>query len=233
MRRTSLLASAAVLLTVACDPTGNVGPSAPATRFRFMNAVVDATALAVREDGVVLASGVSFGNVSGAQSITADSSILQVSRSSDNFLLGLDTLVAVSGRMYTMYGVGTVGNFKSLIVVDDTTFADSGFFKVRFVHGVEDESGFGLDLYVTAPSTDITGITPQIASLSYGAVSSYFANDTAARRLRVTRAGQTTVILDTTFIGAFPDSQVVTVVASEKAGGGPPFRFTAVVDRAP
>ena len=233
MRRTSLLASAAVLLTMACDPTGNVGPSAPSTKFRFTNTVADATGLTVKENGVSIVSGVTFGAVSSSQSISADSSILEIRRNSDDFLLGTDTLVAVSGKKYTMYGLGTVGNFISLILVDDTVFADSGAFKVRFVHGVDDQDGFGLDLYVTAPATDITSITPQVASLQYGAASNYFQNDTSFRRLRVTLAGQTTVLLDTTFSAFFPDSQVVTVVASDKANGGPPPKFTVVVDRAP
>jgi len=233
MRRTPLLASAAVILTVACDPTGNVGPSSPSTKFRFANAVADATGLAVKENGVSVVSNVTFGSVSSSQSISPESSILEIRRNSDDFLLGTDTLVAASGKKYTMYGLGIVGNFRSLILVDDTVFADSGKFKVRFVHGVDDQDAFGLDLYVTASATDISGVTPQVASLSFGAASNYFQNDTSSRRLRVTRAGQTTVIFDTTFSATFPDSQVVTVVASDKANGGPPPKFTVVIDRAP
>ena len=49
----------------------------------------------------------------------------------------------------------------------------------------------------------------------------------------MTPAGTTTLLLDTTFAGTFADSQVVTVVASDKANGGPPAKFTVVIDRAP
>jgi hypothetical protein len=233
MRRTSLLASAAVLLTVACDPTGNVGPSSPSAKYRFVNAVADAADATVKENGATIVSSVGFGTVSSSQSISANANILVVTRDSDGFLLGTDTVTAVSGKRYTMFGLGTAGNFTSLVLADDTVFADSGKFKVRFVHGVDDQDGFGLDLYVTASATDISGVTPQVASLQYGAASPYFQNDTSFRRLRVTLAGQTTLLLDTTFAATFPDSQVVTVVASDKFNGGPPPRFTVVVDRAP
>lgn len=233
MRRTPLLASVAVLLTAACDPTGNVTPGGPVTALRFVHTVADATSLEVKQDGVPIYSGMGFGEVGTGVSVSADSNIFQISRSSDNFVLGSDTLVAVAGKKYTMFGMGTAGNFRSLIAIDDTIYADTGKFKLRFVHAVPDQSGFGLDLYITPVATDITGITPQVASLQYGAISSYFANDTSARRLRVTRAGQTTVILDTTFAASFPDSSIVTVIASDKLGGGPPPVFTLVVDRAP
>ena len=233
MRRTTLLASAAVLLATACDPTGIVQPASPSAKFRFVNAVVDATGLVVRKEGVIVASGITFGSVSTSTSLPADSNILVVSRNSDEQLLGSDTLIATNGRKYTMFGLGTVSNFKSVIAPDDTIFADSGKFKVRFVHGINDESGFGLDLYVTPSATDISSVTPQVASLQYGAISNYFQNDTSARRLRVTRAGLTTILLDTTFAATFADSQVVTVVASDKANGGPPPKFTVVIDRLP
>lgn len=233
MRRTTLLASAAVLLAAACDPTGNVQTSSATAKYRFVNAVADATGLVVRKNGVVIVSGVTFGAVSTSTSIDPDSAILVVSRNSDDQLLGSDTLVGTEGRKYTMFGLGTVSNFKSLIAQDDTVFAPAGKFKVRFVHGVKDQSGFGLDLYVTDPATDISSVTPQVASLQYGAISTYFQNDTSARRLRVTPAGTTTILLDTTFAVTFPDSQVVTVVASDKANGGPPAKFTVVIDRAP
>lgn len=233
MRRTSLLASAAILLTAACDPTGNVMPTAPSTQFRFVNTVSDATGLSVKKNGVAIVSGITFGSVSSFQSIGDEGNILVVARSSDDFLLGTDTLTAISGKHYTMFGLGTVGNFVSLIAADDTVFAAPGNFKVRFVHGVDGQSGFGLDLYVTAVGADISASTPAVASLQYGAVSPYIQNDTSFRRLRVTAAGSTTVILDTTFSGSFPDSQVVTVVASDKVNGGPPPKFTVVIDHAP
>lgn len=233
MRRTSLLVGLAVLVSAACDPTGNVQPAGSTAHYRFVNTVADATTLVVRKNGVVIVSASNFGTVSASTSISTDTSILVVNRSSDNQLLGSDTLVATEGRKYTMFGMGTVGNFRSAIGVEDTIFAPAGKFKLRFVHGVVDQSGFGIDLYVTDSATDITSVTPQVASLQYGAVSGYFQSDTSARRLRVTRAGQTNIILDTTFAATFADSQVVTVVASDKAGGGPPPKFTVVVDRAP
>src|SRR6478752_5684389 len=113
MRRTSLLASAAVLLATACDPTGIVQPPPPSAGYRFVNAVADASGLVVQRNGAVLVSGVTFGSVSSRTNVSPDSTILVVSRNSDAFLLGSDTLIGIEGRKYTMFGLGTVSNFKS------------------------------------------------------------------------------------------------------------------------
>lgn len=230
MRRIAAAILALAALS-ACDPTGNV-VTFDSSYVRYAAFVYDVGGgLNVTTGGVALTSGLTYGNLSAYKDVGIDTSIFTVTRSSDAFLLGSDTLDAVVDKQYTMYMLGTVGNFRSLIAVDDTVLADSGKVKLRVVHGVRSDSVIGFDLYFTTPSADISAITPQIASLSYGAVSSYQVVDTAARRLRITRAGLKTIELDTTFAATVPDSQVITLVAADQPGGGR--RIQRVVDRAP
>jgi len=230
MRRiaASILALAAL---AACDPTGNV-ITFDSSYVRYAAFVYDVGGgLNVTSGGVALTSGLTYGNLSAYKDVGIDSSIFTVTRSSDGFLLGSDTLDAVVDKKYTMYMLGTIGNFRPLIAPDDTVLSAAGTLKLRVVHGVRSDSIIGFDLYFTTPSTDISAITPQVASLNYGAVSTYQVVDTAARRLRVTRAGQKTIELDTTFAATVADSQVITIVAADQPGGGR--RLQRVVDKAP
>ena len=230
MRRIAAVVFALAALS-SCDPTGNV-VTFDSSHVRFAAFVYDVGGgLNVASDGVVLTTGLTYGNLSGYEDVGVDSSIFTVTRVSDAFLMGSDTLASVIDVRYTMYMLGTIGGFKSLIAVDDTVLADSGKVKLRFVHGVRTDSLFGFDLYITAPGADISGITPTIASLTYGAASNYVVIDTAARQLRVTHAGVKTIELDTTFAPTVADSQVITVVAADQPGGGR--RFQRVVDKAP
>jgi hypothetical protein len=230
MRRIAAVVFALAALS-SCDPTGNVVPT-NTSQVRFAAFVYDVGGgVNVTTDGVALTTGLLYGSQSAYDNIAVDSTIFTVNRVSDNFLLGSDTLLPVLNARYTMYMLGTIGGFKSLIAPDDTVLADSGKVKLRFVHGVRTDSLFGFDLYITTPGADISGITPNIASLTYGAASTYVVLDTAARQLRVTHAGVKTIELDTTFAGPVADSQVVTVVAADQPGGGR--RLQRVIDRAP
>jgi hypothetical protein len=231
MRRIAAATLALAALS-ACDPTGNVAPVESAyVRFAAFVYNVGGGLNVASTTGTSLTSGLTYGNLSGYKSVSVDTNIFTVTRSSDAFLLGSDTLDPTLNARYTMYMLGTIGGFRSLIAPDDTVLTTAGNVKVRFVHGVSSDSLFGFDLYITTPGADISGITPTIASLTYGAASAYVVSDTGARQLRITHAGLKTIELDTTFTTAIADSQVVTVVAADQPGGGR--RFQRVVDKAP
>ena len=215
----------------ACDPTGNV-VTFDTSHVRYAAFVYDVGGgLNVSSEGVALTSGLTYGNQSAYTDVGIDTLFFAVTRSSDAFLLGSDTLVAALDAKYTMYMLGTIGNFRPLIAPDDTVLSAAGTLKLRVVHGVRSDSVIGFDLYFTTPSADIGAISPNLASLSYGAASPYVSLDTAARRLRVTRAGLKTIELDTTFAATVADSQVITIVAADQPGGGR--RLQRVVDKAP
>jgi len=223
-----------VLLVAACDPTGNTNISSGAAFVRFGAFVSDATVGGVTITsgaGTTLTSGLTYGNLSAYKSVDPDSTLLTTKRSSDSFVLGSDTLIGDVGVHYTNYLIGTVTAFRSLIAPDDTVLSDSGQIKLRFVHAIRTDSLVGFDLYITTPDADISGMTPQIASLSYGAASAYVIADTSARQLRVTHTGVKGVEFDTTFVGVIADSQVVTIVAADQPSGGR--RLQRVVDKAP
>src|SRR5690349_22795278 len=149
MRRIAPILALAALS--ACDPTGNV-VTFDSSHVRFAPFVYDVGAgLNVTTDGVAVASGLTYGNLSSYKDLGIDTSVFTVTRSTDAFLLGSDTLDAAVDVKYTMYMLGTISGFRSLIVTDDTVLATAGKVKLRFVHGVRTDSLLGFDLYITTP----------------------------------------------------------------------------------
>lgn len=217
----------------ACDPTGNTDFSRPSANIRLANFVVDAPALSMTANGSAVHSGIGFGLLSAYQRLGVDDTVLVFTRSGDGIVAGTDSVLLVEDRRYSYYGLGTVAAYKPRLLVDDTLFAAAGGIKVRIIHGIGTRSTNELDFYASLPSDSLIDIAPLMPSLAYGAASPYLTADATFRRFRLTIAGLTTAILDTTLATAIADSSVVTLVASDTAGGGTPFRMVVVIDKAP
>lgn len=230
MRRIAI--ACVTVLALACDPTGGLAPDFDSARFRFGNFVSDATGITVVRGNINVATNVGFGAVSSPINALTGQAILQTRRASDGFQLGLDTVSIFKDRRYTYYGLGEVSNFVPLVAQQDTVLPTGGQFKVRFVHGAVSEEAFTLDFYTDA-SSNLAGITPTYPALSYGTASLYAAVDTGLRRFRWTRNGSTTPVFDTTFSSSIPAGAIVTLVLTDKQGGGTPLRVTRVNDTIP
>lgn len=232
MRRI-VLTLALPAVVAACDPTGNTNVTSETARVRVANLVSDAPSVSVTADGFTVGSGVAFGAVSSGQLVSVNDQEFISSRVSDNFVMGADSVTMTTGRRYTFYVLGTVAQHAAKFAQDDTTFGAAGTFKLRFVHGSQTNAVSGLDLYVSGASDSLANIDPVVPSLAYAAASPYIVTDTAVRRIRVTQVGQTTTLLDTTLTTAIADSTNITLVVSDKQGGGTPMRLGIIVDKAP
>ena len=233
--RHHLVALAAALALGACDPTGNTTGPGTGADVRLANFLTDGTSLNMTVAGAPVQSNITFGTLGAYQQTDVGVQQMDVTRASDALALGSDSLNLVEGRRYTFYAFGIASDFKSKIVTDDTVLATAGNFKIRLLHGIRAQSANGVDLYVSLPGdTSLALLTPIVPDLAYGGASAYVPVSTTLTRLRLTLAGQTTPLVDTTFASAVPDGTVLTVVASDKLGGIPtPVRVQAVVDQAP
>lgn len=233
MRR--IVLSLALLGVVAgCDPTGNTGITSNSATVRVANLVADADGISVTAAGANVGSGVAFGAVSLGRLVRVDDQEFITTRNSDNFVIGADSVIMTMGRRYTFYVLGTSADHAVKLAQEDTIFATAGNFKVRFVHGAKAYALNGLDLYVSLASDSLVDISPTIPSLSYAAASPYIPTDTSLKRIRVTQVGITNAtLLDTTLTAAIADSTNITLVVSDKQGGGGPMRLGIVVDKAP
>ena len=230
MRRMTIVALA--LFSLGCDPTGNLGPALDAAQFRFANFVSDANGLTVARSGTVLASGVTFGDLSGFVGVTTGQAFMEVRRASDGFVLALDTVNLVKDRRYTYYALGKPADLRPVLALQDTTPATAGQYKVRFAHSVGSEDVFTLDFYADTASS-LASATPTYPGLSFGSAGVYVSVDTGVRRFRWTRNGSTTPIFDTTFASALPSGAVVTFVLTNAPGSASTYRVAPVDDTAP
>ena len=231
--RHSLVVLAALMIG-ACDPTGNTNISSDAAYVRLANFLADTPTVTLSATALPVHSNTAFGAPTIYKLVGTNTPELVLTRTSDAFPIGADSVTLILGRHYTFYALGIATAFRAKTVVDDTLFAAAGSVKVRFIHGIKAQSTKGIDLYVSLPGdSNLALLTPIVPSLAYGSASAYVPVDTALTRVRLTLTGQTATIFDSTFATAVADSAVVTLVATDKTGGGAPVRLQVVVDKAP
>lgn len=232
--RHHLVALVAALAIGACDPTGNTNISSDAANVRLANFLTDTPLVTLSAGVVPVQSNIAFGAPSIYKLVSTNTQELAVKRSTDATPIGADSVNLILGRHYTYYVLGITTAAKTKFATDDTVFAAAGKVKIRFLHGIKAQSTKGIDLYVSLPGdTSLALLTPIVPSLAYGSASAYVPVDTSLRRVRLTLTGLTSTIFDSTFAAGINDSSVVTIVATDKIGGGAPVRVQVVTDKAP
>ena len=218
---------------ISCDPTGNIPPGSPTADIRVANLVVDVPSIDVVANGGASINATAFGTVSATEALSSTITSLETRNHSGGAVLGTESVDPVTGRTYTFYALGKVAEFAAVLALDDTLRATDSTYRIRFVHGLGLRVGQGLDVYVTAPGTSLTGLTPSMTNTPFGAASNYVSADTGFRRIRVTVTGLTTVVFDTTFATHLADSTSFTFALTDAVGGGAPATLHLITDKAP
>jgi len=204
-------------------------------QMRFVQAAPDlqgAPNVDVTVDAKSFAMGVPYGGVSpntGYTTVNSGSRALEV------FLAGTTTNPLINsnvsfsgGQHYTVLASGDSlplpSKLAAVVLTDSSTAPSSGNVSLRVLHDSPTASldfTSGLDIYIVAPGTDITNLTPNISGLAYQQASGY--QTLAAGPLQViataTGDGSKTPIANQTY----PDltaGQVRTFVILDTAGGG-------------
>lgn len=127
-----------------------------------------------------------------------------------------------TGQFYTFIVAGTTASLSAVELVDDTTAAPSGSFKLRMVHLAP--AGPPMDLYYTGPTDDLNAATPIATGVAFKGTTNYLTPAIGSSRLRVTQAGTKTVLIDSGTL-TFSNGQVSTlfVLGSPTNGGGAPY----------
>lgn len=136
-------------------------------------------------------------------------------------------LSLAAGQAYDVLAVGPLAAIEPLVLNDDPRIV-STYAKVRIVHA--SPTAQDVDIYVTAPGTDISGTAPALAGVPFKANTGYLELAAGSYDVTVTPAGsKTAAIGPATF--TFADGDVVTVVARDEAGGGAPLNVLVTDDR--
>jgi len=127
-------------------------------------------------------------------------------------------LAVVAGQSYSVLAVGLLMDIEPLVLTDDRRSIATEA-RVRIVHG--SPSAGNVDIYVAAPDTDISTISPTFANVPFKANTGYVGLTAATYEVSVTPAGaKSPVAISATL--PLENGDIFTAIARDATGGGAP-----------
>jgi hypothetical protein len=195
-------------------------------KFRVVHASPDAPNVDVAVDGKTVVTDLAYGSVSPAAdylTVTAGNRRVEF-RSTGTMTDLINSTVGFGGQKeYTLLAVGLAnpppGTIAALLKTDDNSPPPSGNIKLRVIHAALDGPAH-IDIYVVAPTTDISNVPATVSSLAYQQASDY--QSVAAATYEVIMTDSTdlakTRIIDQTY--TLTAGQIRTLVTLDSPGGG-------------
>jgi Domain of unknown function (DUF4397) len=213
-----MLGLGTILLIAGCGGGGQ-------TRFRMMNAVPDEASLDVLVDTVSVSSNVAYGTSTGYQTTKSGSHQFAIEPSGSSTPLLQQSITFGSGSDTTIISNNFSSNIANLVLTDDNSAPASGNFKIRIVNVAP---GLGpADVYIVAPATDLTTVSPNVSNLAFGAATGYQGIVSGSYEVVLTPVGQKFSAVDTGSL-TFTAGQVRTFVGLNSQSGG--FSYTMLQD---
>jgi hypothetical protein len=222
----TLLLAAGVLSAACSDDGDNTGPEGGA-RVRVVHASPDAPGVDVLVDDAKVLGDVPYLAASDYLDAPAGSLNLKVNAAGTATTVIDADLDLVDGTDYTVIAAGPVQAIEPIVLQDDNSAPASGKARVRAIHGAP--SAPSVDIYVTAPGTDLGTIAPALAAVNFGDVADYIEVPAGDYQVRVALAGTKTVVIDSGTL-TLSSGQVRTAIAVDAAGGGAPFDLLVLQD---
>ncbi len=139
--------------------------------------------------------------------------------------IDFDTTLA-AGTAYSIYAIGSLATLQPLVLVDDLRPIATEA-KVRLVHA--SPTAGPVDIYITAPGTDINAVDPNVINLDFAEETGYLSLLGGNYSVTVTPTGSKTPA-----IGPLPitiaNGGVYTAAARDAAGGGTPLGLILMDD---
>jgi len=223
----SLLVAASALTAACGDDDETTGPAVADARVRVVHASPDAPSVDVLVDDAVALSNVPYLGVSDYLEVPSGSRNLKVNAAGTaTTVIDADADLAEDGD-YTVIASGLASAIEPIVLVDDNSAPAAGNVRVRAIHGAP--SAPAVDIYVTAPGTDLDTETPVLVNVVFGQVADYLEAPAGTYQVRVTPTGSKTVVIDSGPL-TLASGQVRTAIAVDAAGGGGPFELLLLED---
>ena len=218
----------ATLALSACNDDSNVTAPATTAQLRVVHASPDAPNVDVLVDNTAALTNVPYKAASTYLEVPSGTRNLKV-RATGTTTVVIDQTAALNqGSAYTVIATGRVASIAPLLLTDDQTNPAAGNVRLRLVHA--SPTAGNVDIYVTAPTADITTATPTLANVGFRVASNYLEVPAGTYRVRVAPAGTKTVAIDVNNV-ALTAGQVRTAVAVDAPGGGAPLGAILLADR--
>jgi hypothetical protein len=200
-------------------------------RIRVVHASADAPAVDVYANGAIVVEALPFKGASGYLTITPGSYNIQVRVAGTQTTVLSQTLMLMGGTDYTAFAMGTVRGPQPLFLVtygDNLLPRPANTISLRVVHAAAGAPA--VDVYVGTPWAPVTGATPVLRNVPFGAASSHLDIPNGIYQGRVAVAGTKTIAINSPIVRE-PGGAVRTLVAVDNPGGSTPFEIIALVDR--
>ena len=221
-------ALAGTLVLTACDDDDDATAPGTTAQLRVVHASPDAPNVDVLVDGSAALTNVPFRTVSNYLSVPSGTRNLKV-RATGTSTVVIDQNAAVAqGRAYTVVATGRVASISPLVLEDDLTNPAAGNVRLRLVHA--SPTAGNVDIYVTAPTADISTATPTLSNVAFRAASAYLEVPAGTYRVRITPVGTKTVAIDANNV-ALAAGQIRTAMAVDATGGGTPLAAILLADK--
>jgi len=228
----------AFALALGALATFAIGCGASHSNMRFVHASPDAPNVDLAVDGKIVATNLPFGTVfpgSSYLTISAGGRLIEVRPTGAvNDLVDASNVTFSTHQQYTVFFTGLVTqppspppcpmtppppNQTVNLVTDDNSAPQSGEIKLRVFHGSPCAPA-NLDIYIVAPGTDITNLSPTIPGLPYQQASSYQNVAPTSNEVIMTATGDPTKfrLVDQTY--TLTAGQIRTLVVLDVTGGG-------------
>lgn len=204
---------------------------------RFVHASPDAPNVDVAVDGKTVATNLPFTSVSpgtGYLTITAGNRLVEVRPTGTaTDLVNAPNVGFSSHQQYTVFFTGLVKANPPTqtisLVTDDNSAPQAGNIKLRVFHA-SPSGPTHLDIYIVAPTTDITNLSPTISALAYQQASGYQSAAPASNEVIMTATGDPAKarLIDQTYTLAA--GQIRTLVVLDQVGGGTPLTLLVLAD---
>ena len=225
--RLKFLLLALALAAVALFSTSCGSSNAKLRIVQVIPDVPSAQALDIYLDGTKVATSVGFGGLfpsSGYNSTSSGSRHLQVYLSGQTTGPYFDGNISISsGSNYTVVLTGSITSntvVAPLFTDNNTAPTSSSNFEMRVIHASPTWNAFfgGMDVYLVAPGTSISSVSPTISNLTYKNGSTYVNAAAGNYEIIMTPVGLKANDID--FQTSFQAGQIRTIVVTDAEGGG-------------
>ena len=206
-----LAAVLSMLSLVACG-------SSTSTRLRLVDASPDANSLDVLVDTNSSATGVTFGNASKYVSVSAGGHSVQVKDPNSSLTAPpAQNLSFTSGTDTTLLAASSYSTLNIVELTDDNKAPTSGDVKIRVVNSAQ--SLGTMDIYIVAPGTDLSTISPTFPNVVFEGASAYHEVAAGTYEVYFTQPGQKFYYIDSGAL-TLKAGQIRTVVGLDNVGNG-------------
>jgi Domain of unknown function (DUF4397) len=209
-----VLALGTIFLSLGCGSSN--------ARVRLLNAAPLQSSLDMLVANKAVATGVAYATASNYASVSSGSPNLQIEPSGTSNALVNQTITLSSGSDNTILATNSSSSVSAVVLTDNNAAPASGQIEIRVINA---SSTLGTaDIYIVAPGTSISSVTPTVSSLSFGAATAYQPLTAGSYEVFFAPAGQKFVSIDSGS-QSFTSGQIRTIVGLDGQNGG----FTSAV----